>query len=141
MHRKMTIDICAFGLLSLFAWRAQTEKPHMTQIVEIRSYNLKSGTRDHFHRLFVSEGLPLLQRATVDVVAYGPSLHDADSYYLMRAFSSLEERRRREDAFYGSDEWRRGPRDAILGDIESYTTVVVRLDEEAIVHLRSKPDV
>lgn len=43
----------------------------------------------------------MLERWKVDVVAYGPSLHDADSYYLMRAYPSVEPRQRSEDAFYG----------------------------------------
>ncbi|PYQ40437.1 MAG: NIPSNAP family protein [Acidobacteria bacterium] len=102
------------------------------QVVEIRSYNLKPGTRDRFHQLFQTEALPLLRRWKVEVVGYGPSLHDRDSYYLMRAFPSLQERERIEDAFYASDEWRQGPREAILACIESYTTVVVRSDEATL---------
>jgi ketosteroid isomerase-like protein len=106
------------------------------RVVEIRSYNLQPGTREGFHRRFLAEALPMLKRWNVDVVAYGPSLHDADSYYLMRAFASVEERERSEDAFYGSDEWRLGPREAILADIESFTTVVVRLDDQTLAGLR-----
>jgi hypothetical protein len=34
----------------------------------------------------------MLQRWKVDVVAYGPSLHDQDSYFLMRAFDGIEAR-------------------------------------------------
>jgi hypothetical protein len=78
----------------------------------------------------------MLRRFKIDVVAYGPSLHDADSYYLMRAFPSLEERQRAEDAFYGSDEWRLGPREAVLAAIESYTTVVIGVDEATLRGLR-----
>lgn len=65
--------------------------PETSRVVEIRSYNLKAGTRERFHQLFEREALPMLRRWKVDVVAYGPSLHDSDSYYLMRAFSSVEE--------------------------------------------------
>ena len=96
------------------------------RVIEIRSYNLKPGTRDRFHRLFEQEAQPLLRRFGITVVAYGPSLHDADSYYLARAFSSLEDRQRAEDVFYGSDDWKKGPREAVLACIESYTTVVVK---------------
>src|SRR5690242_2455066 len=71
-------------------------------IVEIRSYTLKPGTRAGFHERFVREALPLLHRSQVDVVAYGPSLHDDDSYYLIRAFAGIDDRQRSEDAFYGS---------------------------------------
>ena len=106
------------------------------RIVEIRSYNLKPGTRDRFHRRFVDEALPMLKRWKVDVVAYGPSTHDKDAYYLMRAYPGRDERQKSEDAFYGSDEWKKGPREAVLADIDSYTTIVVPLDAGAIRGLR-----
>jgi hypothetical protein len=61
----------------------------MNFLVEFRSYNLKPGTRAAFHALFESEALPMLRRWNVDVVAYGASPHDDDSYYLIRAYSSL----------------------------------------------------
>src|SRR6185503_9532380 len=115
---------------------APAERAAVSRVVEIRSYNLKPGTREHFHRLFEREALPMLERWKVDVVAYGPSLHDGDSYYLMRSFPSVEDRQRSEDAFYGSDEWRQGPREAVLAAIESYTTVVVRLDDATLRGLR-----
>jgi NIPSNAP len=106
-------------------------------MVEIRGYSLKPGTRDRFHQLFLREALPMLRRWKIDVVAYGPSLHDKDSYYLMRSFASVDDRARSEDAFYGSDEWRKGPREAVLADIESYTTIVVPLDEATLDGLRA----
>lgn len=109
----------------------------MRSIVEIRSYNLRPGTRDEFHRLVVEASLPLLHRFDVDVVAYGPSPHDDVSYYLIRAFPDLDARRRSEDAFYGSDAWREGPRDTILSLIESYATIVLPLDPATIDALRA----
>jgi NIPSNAP len=108
----------------------------MNQLVEIRSYNLKPGTREEFHRLFLEDAYPMLQRWNVDVVAYGPSLHDANSYYLMRRFDSLAHRAQSEDSFYGSAEWRQGPREAILACIESYAEVVLELDETTLQGLR-----
>jgi len=108
----------------------------MNHFVEIRSYNLKSGTRDEFHRLFIEEAFPMLKRWNVDVVAYGPSLHDENSYYLMRRFDSLAQREQSEDAFYSSDEWRQGPREAIVSLIENYTEVVLELDEATLQGLR-----
>ena len=119
---------------------ARGEQAQTARVAEIRSYNLKAGTRDRFHQRFVREALPMLQRRKIDVVAYGPSLHDADSYYLMRAYASVEERQRSEDAFYGSDEWKQGPREAVLADIVSYATIVVRLDDAAVRGLRKLVD-
>jgi hypothetical protein len=107
------------------------------QVVEIRSYNLKAETRQQFHRRFVEQSLPLLRRHGVDVVAYGASLDGADSYFLIRAFASLAKRRSSEDAFYGSDEWRAGLRDAVMADIESYTTVVLSVDLGTLRALRT----
>lgn len=103
-----------------------------TDFIEIRSYNLKSNTRDEFHRLFLEESMPLLQRWNVDVVVYGPSLHDENSYYLIRRFDSLAHRQESEDAFYNSDEWRKGPREAIIALIENYAEVVLDLDESTV---------
>ena len=108
----------------------------MQRTVEIRSYNLKPGTRDRFHQLFLKEALPMLNRWKVDVVAYGPSLHDQDSYFLMRTFRSVEQRQKDEDAFYGSEEWIKGPRERVLADIDSYTTIVVHLDDATLQGLR-----
>ena len=108
----------------------------MNHLVEVRSYNLKPGTRDEFHRLFLEEAFPLLQRWNVDVLAYGPSLHDENSYYLIRHFDSLAHREQSEDSFYGSAEWRQGPREAIIACIENYAEIVIELDEAALQGLR-----
>ena len=108
----------------------------MNHFVEIRSYNLKPGTRQEFHRLFLEEAFPMLQRREVDVVAYGPSLHDTDSYFLMRRYDSLSQREESENTFYGSDEWRQGPREAIIALIESYTEIVLELDDATLHGLR-----
>ena len=115
---------------------AQENTEPASRVIEIRSYNLKPGARERFHQLFLREALPMLQRWKVDVVAYGPSLHDADSYFLMRGFPGLAERQTSEDAFYGSEEWRKGPREAVLAEIVSYTTIVLNVDEATLRGLR-----
>jgi hypothetical protein len=108
----------------------------MSRFVEIRSYNLKPGSRDELHRLMTERALPMLERWRVDVVDYGPSLHDADSYFLIRAYDNLEDRQQSQDRFYGSDEWRQGPREPILALIESYTSVVLEMDDATVQGLR-----
>jgi hypothetical protein len=70
------------------------------------------------------------------VVAFGPSLHDDDSNYLIRAYASLEDRERSQEAFYGSEEWRRGPRRAIVDCIERDTSVVIEIDPDSLDGLR-----
>ena len=95
------------------------------RVLEIRTYRLKAGTGALFHRAVVEKSLPMLERWGVEVVAYGPSLDDEDLYYLVRAYASLDELRESQDAFYGSDEWRQGPREEIVSMIESDISVVV----------------
>ena len=124
------------ALVSTLACLPDRAMAQQQRVVEIRSYNLKPGTRDRFHQLFLKEALPMLKRWKVDVVGHGPSLHDADSYFLMRAFDGVEQRQKSEDAFYGSEEWIKGPRQRILADIDSYTTILIRLDEATLNGLR-----
>jgi len=109
----------------------------MTRVVEFRSYTLKTGTRAAFHRLVIEEAMPLLRQVGMDVVAFGPSPHDESSYYLIRAFDSLEHRESSEAAFYGGPLWRAGPRERILALIEAYTEFVLELDRAAIDVLRT----
>jgi len=108
----------------------------MKRYVEIRSYNLKPGRREEFHRMVLDRSMPLVRKWKVDVVDFGPSLHDEDSYYLIRAYGSLAERASSHEAFYASPEWRQGPREAILALIESDTSVVLELEETTVDLLR-----
>ena len=108
----------------------------MNHFIEIRSINLKPGTRDEFHRLYIEEALPLLKRWNFDVVAHGPSLHDENSYYVIRRFNSLTQREQMEDAYYASDDWRLGPREVMLALMENYTDIVIELDEVTVQRLR-----
>ena len=107
----------------------------MSRIVEIRTYALRPGAIQEYERL-LRVAVPMLARWDIDVVTFGPSVGDPTGYFLIRAFDSLDHRRRSEDAFYGSAEWREGPREPVLGLIESYTDLVLELDEPTIDGLR-----
>jgi hypothetical protein len=93
----------------------------MAKVVEIRSLTLRAGARDRFHDRFVARALPMLRRDRIDVVAYGPSLHDDSSYFVIRGFPSLEDRARDDDdALF-----------AVADDILDNSTIVLRVDDEA----------
>lgn len=94
-------------------------------MIEILTLNLRPGTRDKFHQLYLTESLPLQRKWKIDVVAHGPSLHNETSYYAIRSFKSLEDRKEKEDAFYKSDDWQHGPRKAILALIEHMEDIVI----------------
>ncbi len=94
-------------------------------MIEILILNLRPGTRDEFHQLYVKESIPLQKKWNIEVVAHGPSLHDDNGYYVVRSFKSLDDRERLQNSFYNSDDWQKGPRTAILSKAEHMATVVV----------------
>jgi hypothetical protein len=118
---------------------AQTEHPKGTEektkamaspaasqeIFEILTLDIKPGRRNEFHNVYVTQSVPLLKKWNFNLVAYGPSLHDVNSYYVIRRFKNLEDREKSEDAFYSSDDWKSGPRDAIMGLVEHFAYAVV----------------
>ena len=95
---------------------------------EILILNLLPGTRDRFHQIYISESLPIQRKWNINVVAHGPSMHDENSYWVIRKFKSLEDRQKSEDTFYESDDWRKGPRATLLGLIGSSAYIVVTKD-------------
>jgi hypothetical protein len=108
----------------------------MKRLVEIRAYALKAGAASAFHELVKTAAIPLLHTFGMDVVAFGPSAHDENAYFLIRAYDDLTDLRSQQDAFYGSEPWLRGPRESIVSRIESYLSTVVWLSPESIEDLR-----
>jgi len=99
-----------------------------TPVLDLRTYQLVPGGGEDFDRLFRERALPMLERFGIEVLRYGPSLEDADLYFLMRTFSSVTHRNEQLDAFYGSDEWRQNHRDAALALLETYHTLLISLN-------------
>jgi hypothetical protein len=110
----------------------------MQRLVEIRSYQLKPGAAAAFHEAFRARAVPLLHAWGTDVVAHGASPHAADAYFLVRSYTDLADRTARQDAFYGSDAWRLGPRQSILALIEHFLDTLLWLSPAAIDDLRRK---
>ena len=85
-------------------------------------------------RLFLEEIYALLKRWNFDVVAHDLSLQGENM--MIRRFESLAQREQMEAAYYASDDWRKGPREAMLALIESYVDVVLEMDEFSVEGLR-----
>jgi hypothetical protein len=111
----------------------------MNRLVEIRSYKLKPASRERFHELVVTKSLPLLRAWRTEVVAYGPSLDDGDGYFLIRAYDNLEHLQASQQAFYASDDWRKGPRQSIIDLIETDWNAVLWPTPEAVEAIRNSP--
>ncbi len=105
-------------------------------ILEIRTYRLNPGSAEEFVRVMTSQSLPLLAEHSITVLGCGLSVDtDGESQadaYLIRAFESLAAREAQENAFYSSDAWRHGPREAIISRIESYHTIVLDLPADGV---------
>jgi NIPSNAP len=99
--------------------------PADTPVLDLRTYQLVPGGGGEFDRIFRERALPMLERHGIEIVGYGPSLDDADLYFLVRAFPSAARRDEQLAAFYGSDEWLQNHRDAVLALIEGYHTLLV----------------
>ena len=106
------------------------------RLIEVRSYKLKPGTGAAFHAAATGAAVPLLHKFGMEVVAFGPSPHEPDAYFLIRAYADLADRNAQQDAFYGSDAWKNGPRASIVPLVESYLNTVLWLSPAAIDDLR-----
>lgn len=104
--------------------------------IEILQYTLRKGTETAFHTIMQDISVPLHQRHGIDVVSFGNSLHDSDCYYLIRAFNNQESMATVLDAFYASADWRNGPRQDIIGSIETSIKTVMNLPSESVKGLR-----
>lgn len=102
------------------------------RVVEFRIFRIHHGRRNEFIARFHDHLLPMLRDHGIEAVAWGPSLHDQDSFYLVRAYPSVETRQTALDTMFGSAEWLAEQEDVVLGMIESYNTVVVEAGEPLI---------
>ena len=108
----------------------------MNRLVEIRSYKLKPDSAEAFHATVSGEAVPMLWRWGTDVVAFGPGTQEPDTYFLVRAYADQADLDARQDAFYGSDEWRKGPREAIVSRIDHHVSTVLWMSAGSVEDLR-----
>lgn len=108
----------------------------MKRLIEIRTYKLQPGKRDTFHVAMAGMAVPMLRQWGTEVVAFGPSPHESDAYFLIRAYDDLADRNARQDAFYGSDAWRGVPRESVVPLIEVFLDTHVWLSDAGVDDLR-----
>lgn len=96
-----------------------------TPVLEILTIKIKRGLRELFREVYIRESLPLQKKWKLKVLFHGRSLHDNDTYVVIRLFESLTDHELRTGDFYASDDWRTGPREALLNMIENISTAMV----------------
>jgi hypothetical protein len=107
------------------------------KIIEIILYTLKPNSGLRFHNIMKDISIPLHIRYGIDVIDYGNSLHATDSYYLIRAYDSLEHLKSAQEEFYNSSEWRNGPRESIIELIVVSVKSVMEWEDRVINQLRA----
>ncbi len=105
------------------------------KLVEIRTYKLKPGAAGRFIAAF-ENALPLVRASGMDVVAFGRSDHEHESFYLIRAYADREQLERQQEAFYSSDAWRNGPRQPLVDCLEDYLNTLLWLSDGSVEDLR-----
>lgn len=106
-------------------------------LLEIRTYRLKPGTIDAFHQAMHERAVPMLRDKGMNVVTYGKSDHEEETYHFVRAYASREALDAEQAAFYGSPEWREGPRGALVDRIETYLNTLLWASPEAVDSMRA----
>ncbi|MFK3648571.1 NIPSNAP family protein [Lysobacter enzymogenes] len=107
------------------------------RLVEIRTYKLKPGHAERFVAAMAA-ALPMVRASGMDVVAFGRSDHEHESFCLIRAYADRAELTAQQDAFYGSDAWRQGPRQALIDCLDDYLNTLLWLAPDSIEALRSR---
>lgn len=106
------------------------------KLIEIRTYKLKPGAAERFVAVF-QDALPLVRKSGMDVVAFGRSDHEHESFYLIRAYNDHAHLKAQQDSFYSSDAWRNGPREPLIACLDDYLNTLVWLSEQSVEDLRS----
>lgn len=108
----------------------------MAQTVEILSYKLHPGASAAFYDNMTKSKLPLHGSVGIDVVAFGQSTQDPDSYVFIRSFPSADQMTRLLKDFHDSRAWKNGPRDGMAECISETHRVVCRMNNASVKLLR-----
>jgi hypothetical protein len=94
-------------------------------LLEVRLFKLRPGTREEFDRISREGTIPLMRSLGIKVVAHGPSANNENGYFLVRAFSSDEQRVEQSQSLYVQPEWL-AKYDGPVGEmVDDYDTAVM----------------
>jgi hypothetical protein len=91
----------------------------------MRLFKLQPGTRPEFDRISRDGTIPMMRRYGINVLDFGPMLNDEDGYFLLRAFSSEEDRVEKSQAIYATAEWEENYDAPVTAMISDYRTAVI----------------
>ena len=94
-------------------------------IVELRTYRLKTGTRERFFDIFRAKTMPEHNRLGMPILGPLLSIEDADVFFFMRGFCDEASREPTKARFYDGKLWKDELEEIMMPMIERYDVVVV----------------
>jgi hypothetical protein len=94
-------------------------------IVEMRTYQTKSGARERFLRLFEEVTIPEHRRLGMPVAGPFLAVEDSDTFFFMRGFPDMESREALKARFYEGPLWKERLEGELMPLLERYEVVLV----------------
>jgi hypothetical protein len=98
-------------------------------IIEVRTYRTKPGMRDEFLTIFRTKSMPAHREIGMKIMGPLLSIEDADTFFFMRGFPTLESREPMKKMFYEGELWKGELEHVLLPMLEKYDVVLVEADE------------
>lgn len=105
-------------------------------LLEVLVYKISHGQRAAFHEALQRGALPQMEEQGFTVVGFGPSRHDQDSYYLLRAYPSMEYRARVLERCRGDGHWLKVHQPEMGEWVESCSVAVLPCEPAGIEKLK-----
>ena len=94
-------------------------------IIEMRTYKLKPGLREHFLEIFLTKSVPAHDAIGMKILGPFLSIEDPDVFFFMRGFPDLPSREPMKAQFYEGELWKRELESVLMPMIEKYDVVLV----------------
>ena len=94
-------------------------------VIEMRTYKLKSGTRDRFLEVFRAQSVPEHRRLGMKILGPFLSVEDPDTFFFMRDFPELASREPLKASFYEGELWKRELESVLMPMIDRYDVILV----------------
>lgn len=94
-------------------------------IIEMRTYKIKPGKLTEFLEIFESKSIPAHKEIGMKILGPFLSIEDADTFFFMRAFPTLESRDPMKAKFYEGEPWKRELEQKLMPMIEKFDVVLV----------------
>ena len=94
-------------------------------VIEMRTYKLKSGTRERFLEVFRAQSVPEHRRLGMKILGPFLSVEDPDTFFFMRGFPELASREPLKASFYEGELWKGELESVLMPMIDRYDVILV----------------